>query len=433
MPGSTRPVSECLARWNRRAAGIVVAILCILGPASFDAAAQVGSARYSSIVVNAGTGEILSSVNLDSPRHPASLTKMMTIYMAFEALRDRRITLDQLVPVSHYAASMEPTKLGLLPGTRITVDQAILGLVTKSANDAAAALGELLGGTEERFAQMMTLRARGLGMTHTTFRNASGLPDPDQWTTARDLALLGRRLVADFPQQYRYFATPSFVWQRRVFFNHDALLRSYPGADGLKTGYTEASGYNLVSSAVRGGVRLVGVVMGASTSGERNQHMISLLNQAYDRLDIQPERKPPPAANTALMVASAKPPPTIATAKPQTPLATPKPPSLIASANAAEPPRASIVKTQVTPLSWAIQTGTFGAERAAKDAALAARRAAEAGEARIEQIVLQKKPAWRALVVGLKGADAQAACHTLARRKTPCIILRPEMRQLASR
>ena len=181
-----------------------------------------------------------------------------------------------------------------MPGTRITVDQAILGLVTKSANDAAAALGELLGGTEERFAQMMTLRARALGMNHTTFRNASGLPDPDQWTTARDLSLLGRRLIADFPVHYRYFATPSFVWQRRVIFNHDALLRSYPGADGLKTGYTGASGYNLVSSAVRGGVRLIGVVMGAASSGERNLHMTGLLNQGYERLEIQPDRAPGP-------------------------------------------------------------------------------------------------------------------------------------------
>src|SRR5476651_1195369 len=154
------------------------------------AQAQIGSARYSSIVVDATSGDVLEEVNADQPRHPASLTKMMTLYLAFEALRDRRIALDQPVPVSPYAAAMEPTKLGLIPGTRLTVEQAILGLITKSANDAAAALAELLGGSEDRFAQMMTLRARALGMGHSTFVNASGLPNVEQWTTARDMAVL---------------------------------------------------------------------------------------------------------------------------------------------------------------------------------------------------------------------------------------------------
>ncbi|OYV33051.1 MAG: D-alanyl-D-alanine carboxypeptidase, partial [Rhodospirillales bacterium 20-64-7] len=194
--------------------------------------AQIGSARYSSIVVDASSGDVLEDVNADQPRRPASLTKMMTLYMTFEALRDRRITMDETVPVTPHAASMEPSKLGLVPGTRLTVEQAILGLVTKSANDAASALGEFLGGSEDRFAQMMTLRARALGMGHTTFENASGLPDPGQWTTARDLAVLARHLVTDFPGYYRYFSTPSFTWHRQVIFNHDNMLRTYPGADG---------------------------------------------------------------------------------------------------------------------------------------------------------------------------------------------------------
>src|SRR6202012_61391 len=149
-------------------------------------------------------------------------TKLMTLYLTFEALRDRRISINQLVPISAHTASMEPTKLGLVPGSRITVEQAILGLVTKSANDAASALGELLGGSEDRFAQMMTLRARALGMAHSTFMNASGLPDPGQWTTAQDLALLGRHLINDFPSYYSYFSVPSFVWHRQVIPNHDS-------------------------------------------------------------------------------------------------------------------------------------------------------------------------------------------------------------------
>src|SRR6201996_7665966 len=257
-----------------------------------SAHAQIGSARYSSIVVDATSGSVLEEVNADEPRHPASLAKMMTLYLAFEALRDRRISLDQTVPVSPHAASMEPSKLGLLPGSRLTVEEAILGLVTKSANDAASALSELLGGSEERFGQMMTLRARALGMSHSTFMNASGLPHPDQWTTARDLAILSRRLINDFPIYYRYFSTPSFAWHRQIIFNHDNMLRTYPGADGLKTGYTEASGHNLVTSAVRGGVRLIGVVLGAASNPERDIHMTALLDHGFEQMDVPVFHKP---------------------------------------------------------------------------------------------------------------------------------------------
>ena len=261
------------------------------------AAAQIGSDRYASIVVDAATGAIVSEANMDEPRFPASLTKMMTLYMLFEALRDRRVHLDQFVPVSLHAASMAPSKLGLVPTSRITVEQAILSLVTKSANDAASALGELLGGDEDRFAEMMTLRARALGMARTQFRNASGLPDYSQFTSARDMATLARHLIQDFPGYYHYFSTPYFLYGGRVIRNHQRLLEAYPGADGLKTGYTDASGFNVVTSAVRGGVRLVGVVMGASSGSERDVHMASLLDQGFERLGVPTvmvRRDPPP-------------------------------------------------------------------------------------------------------------------------------------------
>jgi len=259
------------------AAGLALALS--MGAAS----AQVGSDRYASITIDAGTGEVLSAVNADEYRFPASLTKLMTVYMLFEALRDRRLALSQPVPVSSWAASMMPSKLGLLPGTYITVEQALLGLVTKSANDAAAALGELMGGDEERFAQMMTLRARALGMTRTTFRNASGLPDEGQVTTARDLAVLARHLVQDFPLYYWYFSVPSFSFQGRTVLNHQRMLQTYPGADGLKTGYIGASGFNVVTSALRSDTRLIGVVLGAGSGWERDQHMASLLDQGFER------------------------------------------------------------------------------------------------------------------------------------------------------
>jgi len=403
--------SKIMPRWIRVALGV----LSLAALAGHPAQAQIGSARYSSMVIDASSGDVLEAVNADAPRHPASLTKLMTLYMAFEALRDRRITLDQLVPVSGHAASMEPTKLGLLPGTRITVDQAILGLVTKSANDAAAALGELLGGSEDRFAQMMTLRARALGMGHTTFHNASGLPDPEQWTTAHDLAVLGRRLVSDFPGYYRYFSTPSFVWQRRVIFNHDHLLQSYPGADGMKTGYTDASGYNLVSSAVRGGVRLIGVVMGAASNGERDLHMISLLNRSFEQLDIPAGRHVTQVANRGGIIGSAHAAETVKPAVLQ-----------------AEPSKAAVMHARQAA-TFIIQVGTYASEHAARAAAAAGRRVADDGETHIEATTLKHKHLWRAQVTGLSGADAQAACSTLARKKVPCMVIRVDSRQVASR
>lgn len=397
MPATGRHPRKNMLRWL-----LALAILPLLALLSPTANAQVGSARYSSIIIEAGSGDVLEAVNPDAPRHPASLTKMMTLYMTFEALRDRRIRLDQFVPVSAHAATMAPTKLGLMPGTRITVDQAILGLVTKSANDAAAALGELLGGSEDRFAQMMTLRARALGMSKTTFTNASGLPDPEQITTARDLGVLGRRLVTDFPGYYRYFATPSFVWQRRVIFNHDNLLRSYPGADGMKTGYTDASGHNLVSSAVRGGVRLVGVVLGAASNGERDAHMASLLNRGFAQLDVAVEHQVPQVASHGTLISSAHAAP-VETARPS------------AHGHSA----------------WAIQVGSFASERAAREAASTARRIADGGEIRIENASTHHRAAWRAQIVGLTQSEAQDACSTLSRRKMACFIVRPEAHRMA--
>jgi D-alanyl-D-alanine carboxypeptidase len=226
--------------------------------------------------------------------------------MAFEALRDHRITLAQAVPVSAHAASMEPSKLGLVPGSKFTVGDAILAIVTKSANDAACALGELLGGDEDRFSQMMTLRARGLGMTQTTFRNASGLPDRQQTTTARDLALLAHHLISDFPDDYHYFSEPVFYFHGRAIPNHDRMLVDYAGADGLKTGYTLASGHNLVTSAQRGGVRLIGVVLGAQSNPERDAHMASLLDNGFEQLGVPVTPHATPHFHLPSLMASAE-------------------------------------------------------------------------------------------------------------------------------
>ena len=276
------------AGWRVRARRFGLLLACAALGLVQPAAAQ--SPRYSAIVVDSASGNVLFDTNAEQERFPASLTKLMTIYMLFEALRDRRVWLDELVPVSEHAASMEPSKVGLLPGMRVTVSEALLALVTKSANDAASALGELMaGGSEDRFAQMMTLRARALGMTGTTFRNASGLPDPEEVTTARDMAILARHLIVDFPQNYHYFSTPYFVFRGQTIFNHDRMLQTYPGADGLKTGYTRAAGHNLLTSAMRGDVRLIGVVLGADSNPERDRNMAAMLDAGFERMGVAPQ------------------------------------------------------------------------------------------------------------------------------------------------
>ncbi len=278
---------------------------CLAAPAK----AQIGGERYSAIVLNARTGEVLTQASADDVRHPASLTKMMTLYMVFDALRDGRLRLDQRITMTETAAAMPPSKLGLPPGVAITVEQAIYAVITKSANDVAALLGESLSGSEPRFAQAMTMRARGLGMSRTTFRNASGLPDLDQVTTARDMATLGRRLFLDYPQHYPYFATVRVRVAGVQLRNHNRMLDSYDGADGIKTGFINASGFNIVTSAERGGVRLVGAVFGGESWYARDLHMAALLDQSFAASGIGP-RSPAmaqrPAAPTPAFVARAE-------------------------------------------------------------------------------------------------------------------------------
>jgi D-alanyl-D-alanine carboxypeptidase len=249
--------------------------------------AQIGSPRYAAIVVDNRNGNVLVAANADETRHPASLTKMMTLYMVFEALRDGRLALDSRITFSEEAASRPPSKLGIRAGQSITVEQAILALVTRSANDVAAAVGERLsGGSEARFGQMMTMRARAIGMTRTTFRNASGLPDIEQVTTARDMATLGRRLIADFPERYHYFGVSNAQFGGLRIRNHNRMLESYEGVDGIKTGFINASGFNIVTSASRGGHRVVGAVFGGTSWHERDRHMAGLLDRGFDQLGV---------------------------------------------------------------------------------------------------------------------------------------------------
>ena len=246
-------------------------------------ARQSYSPAFSSIIVDGNSGATLSANNPDASRHPASLTKIMTLYLLFERLDAGKLRLDSEMEVSEHASEQAPTKLGLRPGQTIQVEDAIKGLVTRSANDAAVVIAEAISGDEDDFAALMTRKARALGMTRTVYRNASGLPNNEQVTTARDQSMLGRAIQDRFPRYYRYFATASFNYRGHAIRNHNRLLGNVEGVDGIKTGYTRASGFNLVTSMRRGNRHLVGVVLGGRSGGSRDAIMRNLLAENLEK------------------------------------------------------------------------------------------------------------------------------------------------------
>lgn len=276
---------------------MAVAIGLFVSPTLARAQSEVRSDRYGAIVVEADTGKILFADHADRVLHPASLTKLMTLYMAFSALRSGKLDESTQLTVSRYATQASPTKLNLKAGETVPVKSAILGLITRSANDAARVLAEGIGGNETRFAEMMTAQAKQLGMTHTQFKNASGLPNPQQLSTPKDMAILARAIITQFPEYYELFSRRSFVYRGVTFTNHNHLMERYPGMDGMKTGYVAASGFNLVSSAVQNGTRLIGVVFGGRSAALRDNHMAGLLDRAF--MDASNYRRPGPSTRMA--------------------------------------------------------------------------------------------------------------------------------------
>lgn len=238
--------------------------------------------RYAAIVMDATTGEVLFARFADETRYPASITKVMTLYLAFEALAEGRARLDEMITVSPKAAAQAPSKLGLQPGQQISLDDAMRATAIRSCNDMAMAIAEHLGGSEAGFTDMMTRKARALGMTRSRYFNPNGLPDSRQTTTARDLAILSRAVMRDYPQYYRYFGLHDWSYDGRSFRSTNGLLTRGEGYDGIKTGFTNASGYNLAASAVRDGKRLIAVVLGGRTSGSRNEHLDGLMNTGFE-------------------------------------------------------------------------------------------------------------------------------------------------------
>lgn len=261
----------------------LLSLLCICAFVSTQAYAKPNP-RYASIIIDAETGTVLEAQYADKSLHPASLTKIMTLLMLFEAMDQGRIGLNDRIRISSHAASMVPSKLGLAPGSSIRVKDAIKALVTKSANDVAVAIAEHIGGSERGFAKMMNRKAIQIGMRRTTFVNASGLHNRRQVSTARDMATLAQYVINAYPSYYKYFSLKSFSYGGRTYRNHNKLLKSYSGMDGMKTGYVAASGFNLVASAVRNNRRIIAVVFGGRTSRSRNAHMEVLLDRGFNKI-----------------------------------------------------------------------------------------------------------------------------------------------------
>ncbi len=433
---------------------------------SMLAAPVMAQPVYEAIVLDAQTGQVLRELNPDVSTQPASLTKMMTLYLTFEALNQGRLRLDQYLRVSDYAATRAPSKLGLVPGESVTVHDVILGIVTKSANDAAVVLAEALGGSEGAFAQQMTWKARQLGMNSTVYYNANGLPDPNQRTTARDIARLALALYHQFPREYRYFSTRAFVFRGQEMRNHNHMMEWYPGLDGIKTGYVNASGFNLAASAVREGHRLIGVVMGGQSAGWRDRQMAALLDQGFADIgngqaasrpvmaSVQPSASAHSAQSQAPVYATTpSAAPAAATAAPQQSNPAPVMASAPQGDTATVPGRSGMIDNALRHLSpvgraeaataaretagedWSIQLGAFRAESAAEQAIRHAT-SVTAVRGKPREVLAPAKGEsnrlYRALLTHFSQKGAQAACGELHKKGIACTVVRPGALRVAS-
>lgn len=396
---------------------ICVACACfcfVIVASSLIAVPACATPGTASIVINAATGRVLEQRDADALHYPASLTKLMTLYLVFDALKKHRFTLDHRFRVSRHAATREPVKLGLRPGERVRIRDLILGIVTLSANDAASVLAEGIAGSERAFAVRMTRKARQLGMTRTVFRNASGLPNRRQVTTARDMARLARALLHDFPKDYKYFSVHKFRFHGRTYYNHDHLIYSYPGMDGMKTGFTDAARFNLVSSAIHHGRRLIGVVLGEPSPGLRDREMVRLMNHAFAMPSAPVALAQQPVggrlAHDAGVIA--------ATFSPVRP----------AEAASFHAPRLDARRHRKHGGHWGIQVGVFSHQRTAMHYAnklLSRSLGITRHNRRIERHrqKVSGRHLYRVRFVHLGRKAAIAACHSLRRHDRDCLVI----------
>lgn len=475
-----REYGHCPACLMRLAAALLSCLVLAAAPA-------MAAAPYAGMSVDANTGRVLYAEAEDEARYPASLTKVMTLYLVFEQMRLGRLRPDDLIRIPSEAASVPPSKLGLKPGATIAVSDAIKALITKSANDIAVALAEHIAGSEERFAELMTRKARDLGMRATTFRNAHGLPDEEQVTTARDMLTLALRLYDTFPREARLFSLRSFEYAGRNHRNHNTMLANFAGMDGIKTGYTSASGFNLLASVHRDGRHVIAVVFGGSSASARNARMRVILSRALQQASTErtrhrlmisarpvPRPVPAPVAPPRLVepvTAVAPPPPAQGQSarateswRSQVRLAMPivtgtsvasrlganngwqptvapddpgvRPPSTLQAQAAYLEARPRPADTSahhgraIGRGSVEIQIGAFSSAGEARDQLAAARRLlpqllGEAGSA-VPTVTVAGRTLHRARFVGLDAGTASSACTHLRRRQIDCLVARPE-------
>ncbi|PHY17441.1 D-alanyl-D-alanine carboxypeptidase [Caulobacter sp. BP25] len=389
--------------------------------------------KYAAIVIDANSGEVLYDKRADSPRYPASVTKVMTLYLTFEALGEGRMKLTDRVVMSPRAAGQAPTKIGLRPGESMSVDEAIKAMTVKSANDVAVAMAERLAGSESRFAALMTLRGQELGMRNTRFVNASGLPDSRQISTARDLAILSRAVMRDFPQYYSYFSVRGFTFRGAYIKGHNRLLDNMEGFDGLKTGYTNASGFNLAGSAVRDGRRLIAVVLGGPSTAWRDNNMEDLLLTGFD---VMKRRAKGERTTIAANIYEDEPSGPIdrpsveqgdgdqaglkivLTENPHNPGPMKVSPTLRAAQATAKPAK----KPQG---EWAVQVGAFKSKSLANEQLKLVRGRFAKVVADTEAAVEGAGGTFRAQFQGLTADAARSACSTLKAKRVPCMVLSP--------
>lgn len=391
--------------------------------------ASARESRYGAIVLDHDSGNVLYAVNPDKRSYPASLTKVMTLYLLFDALESGRLRLDSTMPVSAHASVQAPSKLGLVPGDRISVEDAVLALVTKSANDVAVVIAEAIGGSEEDFAELMTRKAHQIGMNSTTYRNASGLPNLGQISTPRDQATLARALIRTHGKYYHYFSTRQFRWKGQPITTHNRLMLRYPGADGIKTGYINASGFNLIASAKRDGRRLIGVVFGGDTAAWRDRNMAQILDKGFNRAggpDIRSAAvEEEDRADLDNLIAAAGKGEKAEKVSAKTKQASVK----VAKAKAARKAAADDDEDEgdLDPSSWAIQVGAFSdykpAHQAASTAAKKLGGLVTKASIDVNKVKQGKQIVYRARLSGFTEDQARAACKRLGRAKKACAVV----------
>lgn len=421
---------------------LAMALLCLgIGQANANTQEEderEDNPKYAAIIVNANSGEVLHADRADEPRYPASLTKMMTLYLLFDAMDNGLMRLDTKMPVSAHAASMPQTNISLKEGDRLRVRDAIPALIVRSANDVAVVVAEALGGTEREFANMMTAKAKALNMTATTFRNASGLPDGEQRSTARDLSILSLRLMKDHADYYHYFSTLTFTFNGKTYDSHNRMVKDYAGTDGMKTGYIRASGFNVATSVLRDGQRLVGVVMGGKSSRSRNAEMTALLDSSFIQAEQLAKFSPntanktvsPPVSHIVISTQTVR---KVTRKAPDTKVNT-RPPAVVEVA--AQPPVApkslptpaqSSNQPTATTLGWAIQVGSFQGSEQAKSRAINAQRQLDnikPSQIKVSEVSLSDRVLYRSQLVDLQQEQAKQSCVRLERQGMDCLVIK---------